>query len=75
MNERDCDPDERIVAFSKCQRIRIVRVDEVHMEWRVRYVLGNILPLIPQGLIQIRLNCPQEILEWLFDEIEIFLPR
>jgi hypothetical protein len=24
--------------------------------------LGNTLPLIPQGLIQIRLNCPQQIL-------------
>ena len=36
-------------------------------------MLGNILPLIPQGLIQIRLNCPQETLQRLFDEIEIFL--
>src|SRR5579863_2863048 len=58
VNERDRDPDEGIIAFSKCHRIGIVRVDEVHMEWRMRYMLGNILPLIPQGLIQIRLNCP-----------------
>jgi len=74
VNECDCDPDERIAAFSKCQCVRIARVDKVQMERWVRYMLGNILPLILQSLIEIRLDRLQEIMQWLPDEVEILLP-
>jgi hypothetical protein len=39
--------------------IGVIRIDEVHMEWRVCDVLGNILPFVLQGLIQIGLKCSQ----------------